>query len=53
MKKNSSSRTGYIHLYNPKEEGVGYYDFHYVNAYKKNKRIKLNQTIFENERYAA
>ena len=37
MNKNSKSRNGFIHLYNPKKEGLGSYDVHYINAYKKNK----------------
>ena len=40
MNKNSNSRNGFIHLYNPKEEGLGAYDVHYINAYKKNKSLK-------------
>ena len=53
MKNNLNSRNGYIHLYNPKEEGMGSYDVHYINAYKKHKVIinKLNKK--NNERYAA
>ena len=26
-----------LHLYNPEEEGLGSYDVHYINAYKKKK----------------
>ncbi len=53
MIKNSNSRNRFIHLYNPKEEGLGLYDVHYINAYKKDKRLKnqLNKKI--KERYAA
>ena len=40
MKKNSRSRSGFIHLYNPKKEGLGSYDVHYINAYKKDKSQK-------------
>ena len=45
MNKNKNSRDGFIKLYNPKEEGLGAYDIHYINAYKKSKYIKtqLNQ----------
>ncbi len=50
MKKDLNSRSGFIHLYNPKEEGLGSYDFHYINAYKK---IKIKSEKKENERYAA
>ena len=53
MNKNSNSRNGFIHLYNPKEEGLGSYDVHYINAYKKNKS-KKNQLKERNEkRHAA
>ncbi len=53
MKKNSKSRTGFIHLYNPKKEGLGSYDVNYINAYKKNKNLKNNFTKSDSERYAA
>ena len=53
MKNNYNTRLSPIHLYNPKEEGLGSYDFHYINAYKKNNRIKLQQKKRTNERYAA
>ena len=42
-KNSKNTRNGLIHLYNPKNEGLGAYDTHYINAYKKNKRI-LNET---------
>jgi hypothetical protein len=53
MNKNSNHRNGCFHLYNPKEEGLGSYDVHYINAYKKikNKNQKLNEKA--NQRYAA
>ncbi len=53
MNKNSKSRDGLIHLYNPKEEGLGSYDVHYINAYKKNKNIKKQFNEIDKERYAA
>ena len=53
MNKNSKSRNGFIHLYNPKEEGLGSYDVHYINAYKKDKSKKNNLKKIDNERYAA
>ena len=34
----TQSRDRLIHLYNPKKEGLGTYDIHYMNAYKKNKQ---------------
>ena len=53
MNKNSKPRSGFIHLYNPKKEGVGSYDLHYINAYKKNRRLKNELTKNHEERYAA
>ena len=48
----SNSRNKFLHLYNPKKEGLGLYDVHYINA-NKNKNIKniYNQDI--KKRYAA
>tara|TARA_Y100001968_G_C19349728_1_gene713975 strand:- start:738 stop:893 length:156 start_codon:yes stop_codon:yes gene_type:complete len=51
MNKNLNSRNGFIHLYNPKKEGLGSYDMHYINAYRKDKSKK--QTKKDKERYAA
>ena len=53
MNKNSNSRNGLIHLYNPKTEGVGSYDLHYINAYKKDKSLKNNLNKKDKEWYAA
>ena len=53
MNKNSKSRNGFIHLYNPKKEGLGSYDVHYINAYKKVKSLKDNIKNSDRERYAA
>jgi len=53
MNKNSKSRNGFIHLYNPKKEGLGSYDVHYINAYKKDKNQKNNFKKSDRERYAA
>ena len=53
MKRNFTTRNSLIHLYNPKEEGLGLYDLNYMNAYRKDKRIKNNQNNKDNERYAA
>ena len=52
MNLNLKSRR-FIHLYNPKKEGLGTYDVHYINAYNKirNSREKLNNK--NKERYAA
>ena len=53
MNKNSKSRNGFIHLYNPKREGLGAYDIHYINAYRKDKSLKNNLNKRDSERYAA
>ncbi len=53
MNKNSKSRNGSIHLYNPKEEGLGSYDVHYINGYKKDKSLKNILSKKDKERYAA
>ena len=53
MNKISKSRKGFIHLYNPKEEGVGSYDVHYINAYKKDKSLKNILNKRNKQRYAA
>ena len=53
MNKNSKSRNGFIHLYNPKKEGLGSYDVNYINAYKKDKRLKNTSKKGDRERYAA
>ena len=53
MNKNSNSRNGFIHLYNPKEEGLGSYDVHYINAYRKVKSQKNIKNKRDKERYAA
>ena len=47
MNKISRSRNRLFHLYNPKKEGLGSYDVHYINAYKKDKRLKneLNKKV--------
>ena len=45
-------RRGFIHLYNPKEEGLGNYDINYINANKKIKKPKNKQNK-PYERYAA
>ena len=53
MNKNSKSRNGFIHLYNPKEEGLGSYDVHYMNAYRKDRSLKNNLNEKNNARAAA
>ncbi len=53
MNMNSKSRNGFIHLYNPKEEGLGSYDVNYINAYKKDKHLKSIYKKNDKESYAA
>tara|TARA_B100000965_G_C18971256_1_gene489829 strand:+ start:295 stop:456 length:162 start_codon:yes stop_codon:yes gene_type:complete len=53
MNKNSKARNGCIHLYNPKKEGLGSYDVHYMNAYKKYKAIKNEIKKKNNQSFAA
>tara|TARA_B100000945_G_C19979122_1_gene411253 strand:- start:257 stop:418 length:162 start_codon:yes stop_codon:yes gene_type:complete len=53
MNKNSNSRNGLIHLYNPKKEGLGAYDVHYINAYKKDKVLKNDLSKKNKGRYVA
>ena len=53
MNKNLKSRNGFIHLYNPKKEGLGSYDVNYINAYKKDKSLKNHLNKRVKERYAA
>ncbi len=53
MNKTSYSKNRYIHLYNPKKEGLGSYDVHYINAYKKDKNIRKSVNKKDQERHAA
>ena len=53
MNNNSYSRNGFVHLYNPKKEGLGLYDVHYINAYKKNRRLKIKSKKIDNEKEVA
>ena len=53
MNKNQNSRIGYTKLYNQKEEGIGSYDIHYINAYKKTKGIKNKEKKNTIKRQAA
>tara|TARA_B100000965_G_scaffold387129_1_gene390138 strand:- start:463 stop:624 length:162 start_codon:yes stop_codon:yes gene_type:complete len=53
MNKNFKSKNRYVHLYNPKEEGLGLYDVHYINAYKKVKDYETQLSKKDEERYAA
>ena len=47
MNKLSNTRNAFSHLYNPQEEGLGLYDIHYINAYKKRKEI---ESIIKNQK---
>ena len=49
MNNKNKSRNGFIHLYNPKAEGLGCYDIHYINAYRKNKVIKKTEKEIERD----
>tara|TARA_Y100001968_G_C19208202_1_gene643418 strand:- start:630 stop:791 length:162 start_codon:yes stop_codon:yes gene_type:complete len=40
MRNNKKNQNKFKHLYNPKEEGLGTYDIHYINAYRKNENLK-------------
>ena len=53
MNNNSKSRSRFTHLYNPKEEGLGLYDIHYINAYKRDKKLIRDHKNENNERFAA
>ena len=53
MNKKSKNRNGFIHLYNPKKEGLGSYDLNYINAYRKNKSVQNKLKKKNNQRYAA
>tara|TARA_Y100001968_G_scaffold1685_1_gene1449 strand:+ start:5868 stop:6038 length:171 start_codon:yes stop_codon:yes gene_type:complete len=49
INKNLKTRNGSIHLYNPKKEGLGSYDIHYMNAYSKNNRQSNHLKTENNE----
>ncbi len=53
MNNKQNSRNAFIHLYNPRKEGIGSYDVHYINAYKKKHRLKSNQKGNNTQRYVA
>ena len=53
MNKNPKSLRGFVHLYNPKEEGLGAYDINYINAYKRNRGIKKPLNKINKERYVS
>ena len=47
MKMNKIDRKHFIHLYNPKIEGLGSYDVHYINAYKKVHNLQQKKQLIE------
>ena len=47
MKMKKKDRNDFIHLYNPKIEGLGSYDIHYINAYKKVHNLKKKKQLIE------
>ena len=53
MNKINTKRDGFIHLYNPKREGLGSYDVHYINANKRKRKLENNVEKIKRERYAA
>ena len=53
MNKKQNNRKGFIHLYNPKREGLGTYDINYINASKKYNKITTAEKTKPSERYAA
>ena len=53
MYNKPKTRNGFIHLYNPKKEGLGSYDLHYINAQRKNKSAYIKFKKKNNERFAA
>ena len=53
IRKKSKSRDELIHLYNPIKEGLGSYDIHYINAYKKDNDQNNQLNNEGKKRYAA
>ena len=53
MSNKSKTRNGFIHLYNPKKEGLGPYDVNYINAYRKDKIVQNKLNKKTNQRFAA
>ena len=53
MKNDKIFRNRLTHLYDPKEEGLGSYDIHYINAYKNKKELNIDEKVKSNERCAA
>ena len=53
MNNNPKNRIKTIHLYNPKQEGLGTYDIHYINAYRKNEILEGSNKETAITRYVA
>tara|TARA_B100000902_G_C26928494_1_gene725178 strand:+ start:143 stop:304 length:162 start_codon:yes stop_codon:yes gene_type:complete len=53
MKHNTRGQNSAKHLYNPKAEGLGTYDIHYINAYRKSENSKSFKEAKTIKRYAA
>ena len=53
MRNNKKNQTNFKHLYNPKEEGLGRYDIHYINAFRKRENLKAFKKAGTIKRYAA
>ena len=53
MNNNLTSRNGSIHLYNPKKEGLGSYDINYINAYRKDNKLRNQLTKQDIARHVA
>ena len=53
MNNNTKPRFKSMHLYNPKQEGLGKYDIHYINAYRKNKILEESSKERRARRYVA
>ena len=53
IKNNISGQRPYLHLYDPKKEGLGSYDVNYINAYEKKYKLQTKETKTNERRYAA
>ena len=47
MKMKKNSRNDFNHLYNPKIEGLGSYDVHYITASKKVRNLQQKKQLIE------
>ena len=53
MNNNFTSKNGFKHLYDPKEEGLGSYDVHYINANKNKYKLRSKKNKNSIDRCAA